>query len=356
MSEPGYEYDIAVSFAGEQREYAEAVVRGLGTDLTVFYDADEKAKLLGENLIDLLTDLYQNQARYVVMFVSRAYAEKMWPNVERQSAMARAAQQRSAYILPVRMDDTELPGLLPTVGFLDARIEGLDGVVSIIREKLGNDRTSATYHGRVPQTQADLQLLLALRPDWWEYWLYAGALKLGLENLEDKYRDYEMGFAKPTGEHYAGRDAFEFLRSASANAQNLAEAFNVVLAANVQQRAFGAPGEPGDADRIMHMAQRLLDVYEGFIDEAARLRGASVPDEFRRAQAAAARFGVQPIERIRRFVCEFDETVAKLPEMVAGRTERDEPLTIEMPVELTVDDEIIEEFGAGLRDGVESLS
>ena len=128
--------DIAVSFAGEQRDYVQAVVRGVGDDVKVFYDEDEKAKLWGENLVDLLTDLYQHKARYVVMFVSAAYATKMWPNLERQSAMATATQQRSAYILPVRMDDTELPGLLPTVGHLDARHEGLDGIVRIIREKL----------------------------------------------------------------------------------------------------------------------------------------------------------------------------------------------------------------------------
>jgi len=202
-----FEYDIAMSFAGEQRDYVEAIVRGVGDGVKVFYDEDEKAKLWGENLLDLLTDLYQNKARYVVMFVSAAYAERMWPNVERQSSMARAARQRTAYILPVRMDDTELPGLLPTVGYLDARHEGLSGIVEIIRQKLGHERAAGSYPGRVPQSQADVELLLALRPDWWEFWLYAGVLRVRLEALEPKFRDYELGFAPSTGEVYFGTAA-----------------------------------------------------------------------------------------------------------------------------------------------------
>jgi hypothetical protein len=197
-SDESFEYDFAVSFAGEQRAYVESVVRGMGSDVKVFYDEDQKAKFWGENLIDLLTDIYQHKARFVVMFVSAAYAEKMWPNVERQSAMAMAARRRSAYILPIRMDDTELPGLLPTIGYLDARHEGLSGIVQILHQKLGQGRAAAKYLGRVPETQADIDLLLALRPDHWEYWLYAGVLRVRLDAIESKYRDYELGYA-PSG-------------------------------------------------------------------------------------------------------------------------------------------------------------
>lgn len=353
--EPNYEYDLAVSFAGEQRDYVKGVVRGLGDDLSVFYDEDEKAKLLGENLIDLLTDLYQNKAKYVAMFVSAAYAEKMWTNVERQSAMARAAQQRTAYILPIRMDDTDLPGLLPTVGFLDARVEGLDGVITVLREKLGGVRVATNYTGRVPQTQADIELLLATRPDWWEYWLYAGALRVGLDSLEAKYRDYEMGFAVPTGEAYFGRDAFNFLRTVPVRANNLVNNFNAVFQSEVQSRAFGEPGEPGDADRILHIARRFLDVYEGFLDEAARVRGTALPDEFEEAQRAAAEFGSDAVREIRGFVARCVESVSALPEMVEGRAESDEPLEVALQITLTVDEEVSTRFLRGMKDAADAL-
>jgi len=42
------------------------------------------------------------------------------------------------------MDDTDLPGLLPTIGYLDSRVEGLGGVVNVLREKMGGQRVAAT--------------------------------------------------------------------------------------------------------------------------------------------------------------------------------------------------------------------
>lgn len=78
------DFDIAVSFAGEQRQYVEAVVRGLGDSVTVFYDADYRVETWGEDLVDFFTNLYQHRAKYVVIFSSAAYRDKEWTNLERR--------------------------------------------------------------------------------------------------------------------------------------------------------------------------------------------------------------------------------------------------------------------------------
>ena len=70
-------YDIALSFAGENRAYVEEVATGLKTaGIKVFYDAFESADLWGKNLVDHLAEIYANRARYVVMFISKQYVEK----------------------------------------------------------------------------------------------------------------------------------------------------------------------------------------------------------------------------------------------------------------------------------------
>ncbi|MDQ4113730.1 MAG: TIR domain-containing protein [Actinomycetota bacterium] len=354
-----FEFDVAVSFAGESRDYVLSVVRGLDTDsVNVFYDEDRKAEMWGEDLVDFFTDLYQHRARYVVMFVSAAYAEKMWTTLERRSALARAFAERRPYVLPVRLDDTALPGLLPTVAYLDARVEGTQGIIDAIHKKLGAERTAAptVYAGRVPKTTDELQDLITLRPDHWEWWLYAGTLQLGIGALEDKYLDFEMGYARPTGKSYDGRDAYEFLRTTTTNALALINSFNTVLDADTWIRAFGQPGEPGDPDRIQHLAQRLLDVYEGFLDEAARLLGSSVPDSFRRAQVAAAKYGTDPIEKIRSFVTEFADMASRIPEMTAEHDEdQNGPLSVNMKITIGLDEHVTDEFLEGLREGIESL-
>ena len=55
------------------------------------------------------------------MFISQHYVRKAWPQFERQHAQARALAEKREYILPIRLDDAEVPGLSPTIGYLDAR-------------------------------------------------------------------------------------------------------------------------------------------------------------------------------------------------------------------------------------------
>jgi hypothetical protein len=109
---PPLRYDVALSFAGEDRAYVEQVASALrGVGVKVFYDGYEQADLWGKDLFVHLQDVYQRQARYTVIFVSKHYASKNWTKFEQQSAQARAVAENREYILPARFDSTVLPGL-----------------------------------------------------------------------------------------------------------------------------------------------------------------------------------------------------------------------------------------------------
>ena len=137
-AEPEKKYDVALSFAGENRGYVEDVANGLrAAGVEVFYDAFEKAALWGKNLVDHLAEIYQHRSSYVVMFISEAYVAKAWPKHERQHAQARALLAREEYILPARFDDTEVPGMTNTVGYVDLRNHSPSELVVLILEKLG---------------------------------------------------------------------------------------------------------------------------------------------------------------------------------------------------------------------------
>jgi len=137
LSTKRYPYDVALSYAGEDHAYAEALAESLTRHgVKVFYDKYEKATLWGKNLYDYLSDLYQHKARYCVMFLSQHYAAKVWTNLERQAAQARAFQEHQEYILPIRLDDTEIPGILPTVDYLRCPPETAEAIVDIIMTKL----------------------------------------------------------------------------------------------------------------------------------------------------------------------------------------------------------------------------
>lgn len=115
-------YDVALSFAGEDRHYVKEVAEILRfSGIEVFYDEFEESYLWGKNLYTYLRSIYSEQALYTIMFCSDSYAKKLWTNLERESAQERAFRENSEYILPARFDDTKIPGLLATVGYIDLR-------------------------------------------------------------------------------------------------------------------------------------------------------------------------------------------------------------------------------------------
>jgi hypothetical protein len=133
------EFDIALSFAGENRVYVDQVANLLrDSGVKVFYDLFEEANLWGKNLYEYLSDTYMNRALYTIMFISEHYAKKLWPTHERQSMQARAFLESQEYILPARFDDTAIPGVLPTVGYISLVNRTPDQLVEVIHKKLIN--------------------------------------------------------------------------------------------------------------------------------------------------------------------------------------------------------------------------
>ena len=138
-------YDVTLSFAGEDRQYAEELANLLKSGgYSVFYDDDEKAQLWGKNLYDHFSSVYKDQARYCVMFLSEHYARKLWTKHERQSAQARAFEESREYILPIRLDDTEIPGILGTLGYLDLHSMSIEKIYQVLVEKLSGPTSQAT--------------------------------------------------------------------------------------------------------------------------------------------------------------------------------------------------------------------
>ncbi|MBI1928084.1 TIR domain-containing protein [Candidatus Poribacteria bacterium] len=161
-------YDVALSFAGEDRRYADELANLLGSGgYKVFYDKYEQAKLWGKDLYAHLSSVYKDQAHYCVMFLSEHYARKLWTNHERQNAQARAFQENREYILPVRIDDTEIPGILPTVGYLDLRSMTIKDIYQALVEKLSGltSQTTTTDLATSAGVESDPGEFVRLRPE-----------------------------------------------------------------------------------------------------------------------------------------------------------------------------------------------
>ena len=132
------QYEIALSFAGEQRNYVEDVARALQSrGIAVFYDDFESIRLWGKHLVEELHDVYENRASYAVMFISKEYVDKAWPSHERQSILSRVVHEKKEYVLPVRFDDTPVPGMPTAIRYVSARDHHPAALAAMIAEKIG---------------------------------------------------------------------------------------------------------------------------------------------------------------------------------------------------------------------------
>ncbi len=109
---PAYTYEVALSFAGEQRDYVRAVNQALkALDVKTFYDDDHAVDLWGKNHTEELPRIYAEDSHLVLMFISEHYVDKQWPRHERRAILTEMTQRGSPYLLPVRFDDSAVPGL-----------------------------------------------------------------------------------------------------------------------------------------------------------------------------------------------------------------------------------------------------
>jgi len=321
-SDPAFQFDVALSFAGENREYVSNIASQLrARGIRVFYDQYEQATLWGKDLYEHLDNVYQREARYCVLFASEQYARKVWTTHERKSAQARALREKEEYILPVRFDNTEIPGLRPTIGYIDTRSVTSDELIQLIIQKVHRPFTQAaspvTAPVQIPRTPEQRRELVTRRPVVWEYLLFAGILAEGRDALEPKWRDHQLRYIPKAGPLLGDAEAPSFIPEAMHELLLFSQNMDRILRTQVKEGAFGEREIPGDPVRIEYLGRRVLEVYEGLLDWSARIRGLLITDNFRRVFEILASYADNPIAQTRAFIDEYVDEVSRLPDRLA---------------------------------------
>ncbi len=136
-------YDVAVSFAGEQRGYVESTVsaaRVLG--LRVFYDRDMAYRWWGRNFVVEQRRVYVGSTLRFVPFISAEYLARPYPRDEFSYAMLRSVAVGDDYVLPVLFGDVRVPAELlhPHIGYLRAEDHSPRQLAFLIRAKVDAHR------------------------------------------------------------------------------------------------------------------------------------------------------------------------------------------------------------------------
>lgn len=101
-------YDVALSFAEEDRAFVEEVLGLLKEKgIRVYYDDDQRVAAAGKDLGAYLDQVYRLQSKFCIAFISEHYEKKQWAMHELRIAQARSRfQKKAAYIIPYLLDDS----------------------------------------------------------------------------------------------------------------------------------------------------------------------------------------------------------------------------------------------------------
>lgn len=142
-NETTFDWDFAISFAGENRELAKTIADLLRVlDCTVFYDQYYEVNYLGSAWSQQFKEIFGSKSRYVVCLLDCNHANKIWPTFERDCFKSRVAD---AAVIPIFLDDTSFVGIPDDIVGIDFKDKDTtntdivtDCIVYRLAEKLRN--------------------------------------------------------------------------------------------------------------------------------------------------------------------------------------------------------------------------
>lgn len=184
MAEQRFQYDVVFSLAGEQKDYVEKVARYLGEHgIKVWFYRFKQVDLWGRNEIDTLSEIFTKSGKYCVLFISKEYAQKVWPNLERQFIQSRWLKD-PGYLLPARFDDSLVVGIPDTIGYISLKNLSPEQFGSFVIEKVKGTAPAIVQSQpsfRIPKIKQDFDPL-----DTRNGWIFHI-----VENLKDRCKYVE---------------------------------------------------------------------------------------------------------------------------------------------------------------------
>lgn len=199
-----------------------------------------------------------------------------------------------------------------------------------------------------PRTDDELVAVLRNREGPWEYLTLFGVLYTERIKHLDVYRDDRIRFAPAIGDDLTLETGWQRLSNALAEVRGFIDTINALFEERTMEAAVGAPGEPGDADLIVHLGTRIIDNWRSMMDWSRMLRGARVPGSLRPVFQATADLSRAAVGEVHDWV---DDGVAAMDGAVdllaAGQPDRVE---LELVLTITVDEDAIERHRLALAE------
>jgi hypothetical protein len=114
-------FRIALSFSGEHRPFVEQVAAYLSAAIgreEVLFDKYYEAEFARINLDTYLQRLYHDESDLIAVFLSADYERKEWCGLEWRALRDLIKRRQAHSVMHLRFDNTEIPGLFSTDGYI----------------------------------------------------------------------------------------------------------------------------------------------------------------------------------------------------------------------------------------------
>ena len=141
-------FQVALSFPGERREFVRAVAEHLATVIprvSILYDEWYEAEFARPNLDTYLQELYRKQSELIAVFICAHYEQKNWCGLEWRAIREVIMDRRDASVMPLRFDDTEIPGLFANDGYIWIGEREPGAIGDLILQRLNLAETRETH-------------------------------------------------------------------------------------------------------------------------------------------------------------------------------------------------------------------
>lgn len=196
----------------------------------------------------------------------------------------------------------------------------------------------------------ELDALLVEKPEEWRWAAFVSVLVQRRAEVRPRLRDLDLHYSGARGEYARnGREVALFVEDCMDELYVIIGRLESFMRAPAFMGVFGDSSDENtaDAEGIVHVANRLMDFHECFLELAERCRDTSVPSAYSGLLSDCAQLMAAPLDGYRVFIDEMVELVNELPAIL-----RSAPGDVDLgsiPLEIVAKDELIERIEKQVR-------
>ncbi|MCV7220827.1 hypothetical protein [Mycolicibacterium elephantis] len=198
-------------------------------------------------------------------------------------------------------------------------------------------------YAAIAYTAEDLDVLLRERPTGWTWAAFVSVLVQRYAKVRPRLRDCELNYsAAPIRHLRSGWEVAAYFEDCVDDVCELTERLESFMHSPAFKDVIGFDDEDlADADGILHVANRMMDFHERFVELAERCRDVSVPSAYSGLLTDCTHLMGIPLDGFRACIDELVEIVEGMPDVLRHAPSDDVYLGA-VVLEIVADDRLME--------------